>query len=359
MKITDVKVMIVAKRMVLVQVYTDEGLVGIGECSPMNPYLIGTTICRTLKPMIVGMNPFDIEKIWEKMFIGTYKLRGRLHSIAISGIEISLWDIIGKAVEQPIYKLLGGKYRDKVPMYASFMRRDQSPREVAERAVHFVDKGFKAIKIKIGNRWGFDSLPDRAIETVKQVRSAIGDDIALMVDCNSAYSAPRAIQIGRQLEKYNIFHFEEPVPEYDIDSLAKVTSALDVPVAGGEQNHTRYEFKELLMKDAVDIVQPDVTKAGGLLECKKIAAMADAFGKICTPHNTQPTLGTAATLHFVISTPNCRYYQEYNIEPHPLREKFLREPLQIKEGYLFPPDKPGLGVEIDEGFLKEHGVPVA
>lgn len=358
MKIQDIQVFIIKDRTVLVKVFTDEGIVGIGECSPMHPKLVAETIISALKPIIVGLDPFDIERISEDVFIKTYKFRGRLVFMAFSGIEIAIWDAIGKALKLPVYKLLGGEYRKDIKVYASFMRRDQSPKEVAERAEYFVNQGFKAIKIKIGKRWGFDDLPDNAIETVKEVRKAVGYDIDLMVDCNSAYSAPRAIQIGRKLEEYNIFHFEEPVPEHDIESLRKVSEALDVPVAAGEQNCGRYEFKELIVKDALDIVQPDVIKAGGFLECKKIATLADSFGKVCTPHNTQPNIGTVATLHFIASTPNCRYPMEYNIEPHPLRDILIKEPIIPKDGYLTVPEGHGLGIEVNEEIVEKYGVEI-
>ena len=359
MRIRDIKIFMVSERTLLVKIFTDEGIVGVGECSPMNIKVIPYIIINVLKPIILGQDPFNLEKIFEDIFVKTYKIRGRLIFMAFSGIEIALWDIIGKVLKLPVYKLLGGAYRTNIKVYASFMRRDQSPIEVAERAEYFASLGFKAIKIKIGKRWGFDSLPDEAIETVKEVRRAIGDEIDIMVDCNSAYSAPRAIQIGRKLEEYNIFHFEEPVPEYDIESLKKVSEALDVPVAAGEQNIGRYEFKELLVRDAVDIIQPDVIKAGGLLECKKIAAIADAFGKFCTPHNTQPAIGTVATLHFVASTPNCRYPLEYNIEPHPLKDILFKDSPIPKDGYLNVPDRDGLGIELNDEVIEKYGEEVS
>jgi L-alanine-DL-glutamate epimerase-like enolase superfamily enzyme len=359
MKIKDIAAILVEERTVLVKVSTDEGIVGIGECSPMRPRkLVAETVFQFIRPLLIGMDPFDIERIWETFFVGTYKLRGRLSTIAFSGVEVALWDIMGKALNLPVHRLLGGLYREKVRMYASFMRRDQSPLEVARRAAEAVQQGFTAVKIKIGKRWGFDSLPDNAVETVREVRAAVGDDIELMVDCNSAYSAVRAIQIGRQLEQYGIFHYEEPVQEHDIESLAKVSRALDVPVAAGEQHHTKYEFKDMLVREAVDIVQADIIKAGGFWECKKIAAMADAFSKIHTPHNTQPTIGIIATVHFAASTPNCRYAQEYNMEPHPLRETLLKESIRVKDGYIDVPTGPGLGIELNEDVVKKQGVQI-
>lgn len=351
MKITSVKGVIVAERALFVRMETDAGIVGYGECSPMDIALIATAVSHNLGPRVVGLDPFSTERIRETLLLGTYKLRGRIMSIGISGIETAAVDVMGKALGVPAYRLLGGAYRSKIEVYASFMRRDLSPVEVAARAASAVQKGFGGVKIRIGARFGFDLLPDNALETVKEVRAAIGDDVKLMVDANSAYSASRAIELGRRLEEYGVFHFEEPVPEHDMESLVKVSAALDMPVAAGEQNHTTYEFKQLLVADAVDIVQPDVTKAGGILECKKIAAMAEAFGKFCTPHNTSLLLGCAAALHFVGSTPNCRYPLEYNAEPNDLPERVLLKQMVPVDGMMSLPECPGLGVAFDEGFL--------
>ena len=342
----------------LVRVETEDGVIGYGECSPMNVRLVAAHIEHALGPLVVGLDPFDVEVIVEKMVVSTYKLAGQSMAMAASGIEIALWDIMGKALGQPIYKLLGGAYRKEIPMYASSMRRDITPVEEARRLAGLVEKhGFKAVKVRVGSTFGFDkdAWPGRSIELVKEVRAALGDEIEIIVDANSCYSAPRAIELGRALERYRIFHFEEPCPYWDLDSTAKVARALDTPVAGGEQDWDLRRFKEMLQKEAVDIVQPDLIKAGGFSVCKKIAALAEAFGCVCTPHQTQP-FGTVANLHLVASTPNCRYFQEYNIEPHPLRGSLFTEPvLDVKDGCLTVPEGPGLGVEINEEVLRRAG----
>ena len=338
----------------LVRVRTDEGLVGYGECSPMNNPLVAAHIAHALAPLVVGGDPFDVEASLERMLIATYKLAGQSMAMAASGIEIALWDIMGKALGQPIYKLLGGAYRKRIPMYASSMRRDISPEEEASRLAGLVEKhGFPAVKVRVGNVFGFDedAAPGRSLALVKEVRAVLGDSIEIMVDANSCYSAPRAIELGRALEQYRIFHFEEPCPYWDLQSTAQVAAALDLPVAGGEQDWQLPRFREMLEQGAVDIVQPDLIKAGGFSVCKKIAHLAEAFGRVCTPHQTQP-FGTLANLHFAASTPNCRYFQEYNIEPHPLRDSLFREPvLEVKDGCLTVPEGPGLGVEINEAIL--------
>jgi L-alanine-DL-glutamate epimerase-like enolase superfamily enzyme len=175
----------------------------------------------------------------------------------------------------------------------------------------------------------------------------------LLVDANSGYSVHTAIKVGRMLERYRVFHYEEPIPYTDLDGLAQVAAALDIPVAVGEQQHTRYDFKEILVKGAADIVQPDVTKCGGLSEGKKIAALADAFGKYVTTHTTTVGVGLAAHLHYWASTPNCRYAQEFNVVASRARRQILRTPLLPQNGYLAVPDGPGLGVELNEDLVDE------
>jgi len=338
----------------LVRVHTDEGIVGYGECSPMNNRLVAAHLEHALASLTLGCDPFDVEAIVERLLVSTYKLAGQSMAMAVSGIEIALWDIMGKALGQPIYKLLGGAYRKKIRMYASSMRRDISPVDEAKRLAGLVEKhGFTAVKVRVGSTFGFDhdAAPGRSLEVVKEVRAALGDDIEIMVDGNSCYTAPRAIELGRRFEEYRVFHFEEPCPYWDLDSTAKVAKALDMPVAGGEQDWELPRFREMLERQVVDIVQPDLIKAGGFSVCKKIANLAEAFGCVCTPHQTQP-LGTLATLHFAAATPNVRYSQEYNIESNPLMQSLFREPaLQVKDGYLAVPEGPGLGVEINEELL--------
>ena len=355
MKITQV-LPLYLKPNLLVRMHTDEGITGYGECSPMNVPVVQAHLEHALAPLVVGLDPFDVEAIVEKMLVTSYKLAGQSMAIAASGIEIALWDIMGKALGQPIYKLLGGAYRKQIRMYASSMRFYITPAEEAKRLAGLVEKhGFTAVKLRVGIPFGFDreAWPGRSVALVKEVRAALGDEIEIMVDANSCYSAPRAIELGRAIEGSRIFHFEEPCPFWDLDSTAKVAKALDMPVAGGEQDWDLRRFREMLEKGAVDIVQPDLIKAGGFLVCKKIAALAEAFGCVCTPHQTQP-LGTVATLHFAASTPNCRYSQEYNAEPHPLREALFTQPvLEVKNGHLTVPEGPGLGVEINEEALQQ------
>jgi L-alanine-DL-glutamate epimerase-like enolase superfamily enzyme len=315
----------------------------------MNGPVTKAAVEHQLKPLLVGMNALDLEACWEKMYVATYKLRGQSTSIAISGVDIALHDLAGKALGVPVHRLLGGKYRAKVRVYASYMSREMSDQEYAQSAARAMEGGFSGVKIKIGARYGFDAKdPDEDESLVAAVRAAVGPKAELLVDANSGYSVHTAIKVGRMLERYKVFHLEEPVPYTDLDGMAQVAAAVDIPIAMGEQQHTRYDFKDILVKGAADILQPDVTKCGGLGEAKKIAALADAFGKYVTTHTTTVGIGLAAHLHFWASTPCCRYAQEYNVGQSNEGSAILCTRLVPEGGYLAVPDGPGLGVELDE-----------
>lgn len=358
MKITRVEP-INLRYVVLVKVYTDEGIVGVGECSPFHPPVICAHIEHTLAPLVVGMEPFDVEAIVAKMLVSNYKIAGQTQAMAGAGIEIACWDIMGKALNQPIYRLLGGAYRSRILVYASSMRRDISPEEEARRMHELSARyGFTAGKVKVGSEYGFDTdeSPGRSLAVVKAVRDVMGGDFQLMVDANSCFSAPRAIALGRRYEQLGVFHFEEPCPYSDLDATAKVARALDLAVAGGEQDWDLQVFKAMLVKQAVDIVQPDVIKCYGFSHAKKIAALAEAFNTPVTLHNAKPHLGTVATLHFAAATPACRYAQEYSIEPYPFRDELFEPRLEVVGGHIEVPKGPGLGVVLNEDLIRENRV---
>lgn len=353
MKITRVECLNL-QRTLLVRLHTDEGLTGVGECSPMNLAVVQAHVEHSLAPLVTGRDPFDIEALMERVFVQTYKIAGQTQAMAISGIEIACWDLCGKALGAPVYKLLGGACRKAIPVYASSMRRDIQPDDEARRLAGLVAAhGYKAVKVRVGSTYGFDQdqWPGRSEAVVATVRAALGDSVDIMVDGNSCFSASRAIELGRRLEAYRIFHFEEPCPYTDLDATARVARALDVPVAGGEQDWDLRRFKEMLAKEAVDIVQPDPIKVGGLLQTKKVAALAEAFGAPVTMHNAQPNVGTVAALHVAAATPACRYPQEYSIEPHPLRDILFTPRLEVVDGRIAVPEGPGLGIELNEEVI--------
>ena len=354
MKITDVECLVLDRQFPFVRVYTDEGLVGIGECFRRQPQVVKTLVDTTLKPALLGKDPVDTEVRWREMVAaGSAADMGGAVYCAIAGLDIALWDLKGKALGVPIYRLLGGKARDKVRMYASSMRRDMTPAEEARRAASFVDAGYSAYKLHSAVPGAIDHPADQTIDTVREVRAAVGDDIEILVDVNGAFSTHHALEIGRALEDLGVFHFEEPRPHHDLEGLAAIADTLDIPIASGEMIYTHWEYRDLMLRGRIDIVQPDIVKAPGFTEFQRIAALASAFGKPITVHNTQPTISTVAHLHACAAYANIPYAQEYNIEPTSIRDEWpiLKEPLQVNYGYLDVPEGPGLGVELDEDVV--------
>jgi L-alanine-DL-glutamate epimerase-like enolase superfamily enzyme len=239
-------------------------------------------------------------------------------------------------------------------MYASSLRRDMSPSEEARRAASFVEQGYTAYKLHSAVPGEMDDPADQTIETVRAVRAAVGDDIEILVDVNGAFTTHHALEIGKALEDLGVFHYEEPRPHYDLPGLATIADTLDIPIASGEMIYTHWQYRDLILQGRVDILQPDIVKVPGFTEFQKIAALASAFSKPITVHNTQPTISTVAHLHVCAAYANIPYAQEYNIEPLSIRDEWpiLKEPLQVIDGYLQVPDGPGLGAEFDEAVVK-------
>lgn len=348
----------------LIQIDTDEGIAGWGEAGVPGSEPVATIISRLLTPLLIGQDPFDREVLWERMYarMRDYGQKG-LPIEAISGVDIALWDLMGKALGLPVHKLLGGAMRDRIVAYATglyYKETQNLTQELIQEAQHYVKEGFSAIKMKIGG-----SSPAEDLENVRAVREAIGPHILLMVDANHAYNPMTAIQVGRELERYQISWLEEPVIPEDIAGYLEVKEALDIPIAGGECEYTRYGFRELICRRAVDILQPDTCRVGGLSEAKKIAALASAWGIPCFPHVWGTPVALAAALHLLASlpeTPSCRnplpFHQvpvlEFDRTPHPIREELAVQPILPEGGWVSVPTAPGLGVEVREEILEKY-----
>jgi D-galactarolactone cycloisomerase len=345
----------------VVEVATDQGITGFGEC--YGPAAVAKAVIDTqLKPRVIGRDPFDVEVVWEDLYnrIKDYGLTGMTIS-AISGIDIALWDIVGRAAGKPIHKLIGGAYRTEVVPYATglyFIDMDRLIEEAVEEAHAFAEQGFRAIKMKIG-------LGDLKLDAarVAAVRKAIGPDIKLAVDANHCVSVPNAIRLGRMLEAHNILWFEEPISPEDHDGYVEVTRALDMAVAGGENDFTRWGFRDMIARKAMDIVQPDLCAAGGFSECRKIATLASAFGVECVPHAWGSAIGLAATVQFLAALPDqppalrpMPPMLEFEQTPNPLRDHLAATPIEQKHGIVKVPSGPGLGIEIDRKVLQQYKV---
>ena len=350
MKISSIEYVVLEGLHPFVFIHTDEGITGIGECFRRQPLVTKTVVEELLAPSILGKDPVDTEARFRDMATAGQALEiGGAIWIGIAGLDIAMWDLKGKILNLPIYQLLGGKVREKVPVYASSMARNLTPLQEANRALSFVEKGYTGYKLHSAVPGRIDDSADQTIATVTEVRKAVGDDIDILVDVNGAYSVHHAIEIGKQLEELGVFHFEEPRPHYDLPGLAKVANALDIPVASGEMIFSLYEYKELMVRGEIDIVQPDIVKTPGFTTLIKIANLAESLGIPITCHNTQPTISTVAHAHFVAATPGAPDPHEYNIESVSIRDEhpILSEPLQIANGFLEVPNGPGLGVSLN------------
>ena len=350
-----------ARTALLVKVVTDEGLEGWGEvfCHDAWP-AVAALIERVLKPLIVGQDALAVEVVWDTLYNWTrdYGQKG-LTTAALSGIDIALWDILGKAAGLPVSRLLGGNFRDSVQAYATGLYLTDAaiddPSVLAREAERYIDQGFQAVKMKVG----FGIQQDTA--AVALVRDAIGDSVDLMVDANHAYDAATAIALGRSLEQQSLAWFEEPVVPEDIAGYQTVRRALTIPIAGGEAEFTRYGFRELIRRGAVDIIQPDLCITGGISEGRKIAALAQAWHVRCIPHVWGTGVAMAAALHFIAALPP----QPPSLNPlpplleldrteNPLREEILATPIELVEGRATVPQGPGLGVVVDEKVVRKY-----
>ena len=344
----------------LVEIVTDAGLVGWGEC--YGPARINAGVVAAMRPFLVGKDAMRSEWLWQEIY-ARFRDHGQKGSIiqGLSGIDIALWDLKGKYLDEPVHRLMGGPLRTSVAAYATglYRRETGTPAAyLAEEARGYRDKAFTAVKLKVGYGVEEDARVARA------VRDAIGPHVALMIDANHAYDAVEAIRLGRQVETLDIGWFEEPVPPEDIEGHRAVKAAVRIPIASGECEFTRFGFRELLTRRAVDIVQPDTCSAGGLSECKKIADMAAAHSVRYVPHVWGTGVALAAALQLLAVLPALTPPSLNPLEPmlefdrteHPIRAALLTTPIEHQNGRVAVPDGPGLGIEIDRAALERFRV---
>ena len=331
----------------LVNLRTDSGLVGLGECqAPVAPEAPQAIIQHLLGPMLIGQDPLAREPLWERMYSS---MRERGHTTgfmldAISAVDIALWDLAGKAAGQPIHQLLGGAFRTQAPVYVSGLPGASREARVAA-ATEFVARGFKAIKLFLGHGLAED------VAEVEAVRAAVGGDVRLMVDVQWLYDVPGAIKLGRALERNDVYWLETPISPEDTAGHAELCATLDVAIALGECERTRFQFLPLLERRAVDIAQPDVGRAGGITESRKIAALAETFNVPCALHlGVGLAAYIAASVQLAASIPNLSYV-EYQPAMLRLANSLLQEPLVCEAGYIRIPQGPGLGIAWNEEAL--------
>ena len=339
---------------VVVKVTTDEGLVGWGESHHgRSPGAVAHHANTTLKQLVMGMDASDVVGVWAKIYkmqLGSHGM-GAATAIAMSGIDMALWDIRGKAVGWPLYRLLGGAARP-IPAYAGGVSLGyQEPAKLVDEARALVGQGYRALKLRIGD------TPERDLERVAAVRKAFGDGLVILTDANTGYTVADARRAMPGLEAHGVGWLEEPFPAHDHRSYALAATFGRVPLAAGENHYTRFEFTRVLEDRVITILQPDLSKTGGVTEGLRIAAMASAWKLPIHPHTSMTGLNMAASIHFLAAIENGGYFEADVSRGNLFRDELTSAPYALdREGRVAPLPKPGIGVEVDEGFLARHPV---
>jgi L-alanine-DL-glutamate epimerase-like enolase superfamily enzyme len=340
-----------------VRVRTDDGAEGWGQVAPYNADITADVLHRQVAPHALGADAQEIEALVGRIPELEHKFPGSYLYRALAGLDTALWDLRGKLAGKSVCELLGGRPRP-VPVYGSSMRRDIGPRDEAVRLARLrEDHGYRAFKIRIGKECGHDEdeWPGRTEAVVPTVRKLLGDDVALLVDANSCYTPRKAIEVGTLLEEHGVCHFEEPCPYWELEWTAEVAAALDVDVAGGEQDCLLSQWRRIIDLSAVDVVQPDVCYLGGLTRTLAVAELAREAGLPCTPHSANLSLVTVFALHLLAALENAGPYVECSIEGsdyYPWQDGLYSPRLEVRDGAVDIPAGPGWGVEINPSWLE-------
>ena len=369
MKITDIETIILRhpepvlpngdnlQDVLIIRIHTDEGLVGIGEAHTSPTVLkaiidapISHLTTQGLKPLLIGKNPLRINELWNAMYDHTvsYGRRGAVMQ-AISGIDIALWDLLGKATGQPIHQLLGGKLRDAIPAYASDLT-PASPEAMIEQAQSHAEAGFTGMKFGWG---GLGGNVKSDAKWVGEIRAAMGPDIALMLDMGTPVPFEQAVWLGGALAEHDVYFLEEPLSPDDLDGFSKLVAVSPTPIATGEKETSRFGFRDLMERGGLNIVQPDIARCGGITEIRRIAALAEVRNVRVIPHCWSTDILVAATLHF-LATQRDAPWQEFNVMNNPLKSSLSRKPFKLADGMLRIPDGPGLGIELNEETIERY-----
>ena len=342
----------------LVRVITKDGSEGWGQVSPYNADITSLVVHRQIAPYALGKDALDIDKLVQEIPEHEHKFPGSYLRRALSGLDTALWDLRGKLEGKSVCELLGGTPKP-LRVYASSMKREITPQAEAERFLRLRDEfGYDAFKFRVGKECGHDQdeWPGRTEEIVPAIRKSLGDEVALLVDGNSAYTPEKAISVGQLLEENKICHFEEPCPYWELEWTKQVTDALSLDVTGGEQDCDLATWKRMIEIRAVNVVQPDVCYLGGLTRSLKVAKLAGQAGLICTPHSANLSMVTVFTLHMMGALENAGPYVEFSIEGadyYPWQYNIYEPALVAVNGKVQIPDSPGWGVEINPDFLEK------
>jgi L-rhamnonate dehydratase len=343
----------------LIRIETDDGITGYGEVdtSPeVGKAVIDAEMshatCYGLREILLGKDPSDVEQIWETMYRRT-NYYGRLGVVmhAMSGVDMALWDILGKAADKPVHKLLGGSYCSEVRAYASLLMPAEID-EVRAAVRRYVTDGFTAVKLGYGPL-GKDVRRD--VELAAAAKEVAGRDVEVMIDIGHGYSLKQAMQAAKEFEDIGIFWMEEPLPPEDIDGYRRLCDSTSLRIAAGEQDAGRWTFRRLIWQAGLDVIQPDISRVGGLTEAKRIAYMAHEANRLLVPHAFRTGVLVAACLHLIAAIPNSAFL-EFSVTESPLRRKLLTAPFKVVNGRVAVPTRPGLGIEIDSQAVQDYSL---
>ena len=370
-KITDIRTaqVMVHGPQTHIRVYSDQGIYGQGECT--DAAVGSASLLHSWRRMLIGQNPLDVEPIWERvrtMDIFAGAQAGQTVT-AMSGLEIALWDLAGKALGLPVYRLLGGKFRDKVRIYCdSDIETTPIGPEMDKKLPWIKDQGFSMMKIDLDDardpaRWdkynwtATNGEIDRMVKWVSTVREKMPADMALACDMHGRYDASTGKKVAKALEPFRLTWLEEPCPAEDIDAMVDIRQSTHTPIACGENLYMRWGYRELLQKKGIDIIQPDFQKTGGLAEAQKVANLAQTFYVSVAPHSVCSPIGQMATAHACTTFPNFLAQEWHWINFQDLWRNWVKEGQIIQNGFITPPDRPGLGVEMNEEVAKKAQIP--
>ncbi|MDR9828011.1 mandelate racemase/muconate lactonizing enzyme family protein [Vibrio sp. FNV 38] len=353
-----------ARSSLIVEVVTEDGISGWGEslCHGLqSPLIAASFIENVFKPMLIGRDAFDVEVLWEEMYNRTRPYgQGGAAVNAISGVDIALWDAIGRALNKPIHKLIGGAFRkDVVPYATGFYRVEdgQYPQDLIEEAQCYVNGGLSALKLKVG----FDVKND--IELIHQIREAVGPNVRIMADANASYTVGTARQIIKETEECDLYFLEELLAPEDLKGYKQIKNLSKTKIAAGEQIFGKQGYRPWLAQGALDIIQPDLCSSGGITECKKIAALAQANNTMMIPHVWGSGVGIAASLQFIASIPATPMslnpiepMLEFDLSSHPFRTDLIFDGIQLSDGKVAISDKPGIGMEVNTEIINKYKI---
>ncbi|MBI4219804.1 MAG: mandelate racemase/muconate lactonizing enzyme family protein [Chloroflexi bacterium] len=355
---------------VFIKLSTDAGITGIGQASSGPGSTMVAAAAQRLEPWLVGEDPTRIDYLWNKLFVNFSSVGNRgFASALISAVDIALWDIRGKQLKLPVYELLGGKFRDRLVLYSNgWFQGCETPADFARNAKVEVEKGHTAMKLDPFMRFIDRSEPRQhgggmtptaeaqGAAIVEAIRKAVGPDIEILIDAHGMYDVPTAVRLARRLEQYNIGWFEEPVPPENHDALRLVREQVATPICVGERLISRYDFRPILERQLANYLMPDIIRTGGISEMKKIATMAEAYYVPISPHDATGPITMIAGAQVMMSVPNF-YRLEIAYSELPLYNQALTPPLDVRGGYFYVSDRPGLGHELNEKYLSGDAVP--